>query len=116
MHDRIKKRRKELNMNQTELAQRTGITQTTISAIEKNKNDTTCSVIAKIAAALNVSTDYLILGTANKPPENEFSKQQQEMLEIMQPMTEKEQIELLGAIKMYLSTRNPENTKPYFSI
>ena len=116
MHERIKQRRKALNMNQTELAERTGITQTTISAIEKGKNDTTCSVIAKIAAALNVSTDYLILGTANKPPEREFSKQQQELLEIMQHMTEPEQIELLGAVKMYLSTRNPENTKPYFSI
>lgn len=116
MHKRIRERRKELKMSQEELAAKAGITQTGISAIEKNKNDTTCSVIAKIAGALNVSTDYLILGTANKPPEREFSKQQQELLEIMQHMTEPEQIELLGAVKMYLSTRNPENAKPYFSI
>lgn len=116
MHERIRQRRNELNMKQVDLATKAGITQTTISTIEKGKNDTTCSIIAKIAAALNVSTDYLILGIANKPPEREFSKQQQELLEIMQHMTEPEQIELLGAVKMYLSTRNPENEKPYFSI
>lgn len=105
MHKRIRERRKELNMKQVELAELTGITQTTISTIEKGKNDTTCSVIAKIAATLNVSTDYLILGTANKPPENNFSKQQQEILEIMQHMTEPEQEQLLGAVKMYLNTQ-----------
>ena len=116
MHERIRQRRKELGMNQTELAAKAEIKQATISAIELGKVDPTTSSIKKIAAALNVSLDYLILGTANKPPEREFSKQQKELLEIMQHMTEPEQIELLGAVKMYLSTRNPENAKPYFSI
>lgn len=116
MHERIRQQRKNLGISQIDLAAKTGLPQSTISTIEQGKSDTTCSVISKIAAALNVSTDYLILGTANKPPEREFSKQQEELLEIMQHMTEPEQIELLGAVKMYLSTRNPENAKPYFSI
>lgn len=116
MHERIREQRKKLNMNQGELAERAGITQATISAIELNKNEASYKTVAKIATALNVSTDYLILGTANKPPERKFSKQQHEILEIMQHMTESEQQELLGAVRMYLSTRKPENTKPYISI
>lgn len=105
MHNRIRERRKELKMNQAELAAKSGMTQTGISTIELNKVDPTTSNIKKIAAALNVSLDYLILGTANKPSEREFSKQQQELLEIMQHMTEPEQEQLLGAVKMYLSTK-----------
>lgn len=105
MHNRIRERRKELKMNQTELANKAGINQTTISTIELGKVDPTTSSIKMIAAALDVSIDYLILGTANKPPEREFSKQQQELLEIMQHMTEPEQEQLLGAVKMYLSTQ-----------
>ena len=105
MHNRIRERRKELKMNQAELAAKAGITQTGISSIELGKTDPTTTNIKRIAAALDVSLDYLILGTANKPPEIEFSKQQQELIDIMQHMTEPEQIELLGAVKMYLSTR-----------
>lgn len=105
MHERIRQRRKELNMNQTELADKAGIKQATISAIELGKVDPTTSSIKMIATALDVSLDYLIQGTANKPPEIEFSKQQQELLEIMQHMTEPEQEQLLGAVKMYLSTQ-----------
>lgn len=104
MNERIRKQRKKLNMNQGELAERAGITQATISAIELNKNEASYKTVAKIAKALNVSTDYLILGIANKPPEIEISKQQQELLDIMQHMTEPEQERLLGAVKMYLST------------
>ena len=116
MHERIRQRRKELGMSQKDLSEKTKLAVTTISTIEKGQNEPSYKAVEKIAAALNVSLDYLILGTANKPPEREFSKQQEELLEIMQHMTEPEQIELLGAVKMYLSTRNPENTKPYFSI
>jgi len=105
MHERIRQRRKELGMSQSELAAKARINQTTISTIELGKVDPTTSNIKMIAAALNVSLDYLILGTANKPPEREFSKQQQELLEIMQHMTEPEQEQLLGAVKMYLSTQ-----------
>lgn len=105
MHERIRQQRKKLKMNQEQLAAKAGITQATISAIELNKNEPSYKTVAKIAKALDVSTDYLILGTANKPHERVFSKQQQELLEIMQHMTEPEQIELLGAVRMYLSTR-----------
>lgn len=105
MHERIRQRRKELGLSQKDLSEKTKLAQTTISTIEKGKNDTTCSVISKIAAALNVSTDYLINGTTNKPPERKFSKQQLELIQITDELTEAQQTELLGAVKMYLSTQ-----------
>lgn len=106
MHDRIRQQRKKLKMNQEQLAIKAGITQATISAIELNKNEASYKTVAKIAKALDVSTDYLILGTANKPTVKEFSKQQLELIELTEKMTDQEQSELLGAVKMYLSTHN----------
>lgn len=137
--ERIKERRKELFLTQKELGDLIQVTQKQISKYERNDSIPSLEQIEKLANALKVPIGYFVYETAsgnvhtgeikehykspykitniaNKPPENEFSKQQQEMLNIMQPMTEQEQIELLGAIKMYLSTRNQENAKPYFSI
>lgn len=105
MHARIRQRRKDLGMSQSELAGKAGINQTTISTIELGKVDPTTSNIKMIAAALDVSLDYLINGTTNKPPERNFSKQQLELIEITKDMTEAQQTELLGAVKMYLSTQ-----------
>ena len=45
--------------------------------------------------------------TANKPLERNFSKQQQELLEITDKMTDQQQTELLGAMKMFL-IKNPQ--------
>lgn len=111
MNTRIRQRRKEKGLSQAELAEKTGLTQTTISTIEKGKSDTTTKALCQIAKALDVSIDWLLFGetnedTANKPPEREFSKQQLELIEITDKMTDQQQTELLGAVKMYLLNLN----------
>lgn len=130
--ERIKERRKELGMSQKELGEKLEITQKQISKYERDESIPTIRQIEKIAEALKVPIGYFIYKTeaaeihsgkvinnytspykkesiANKPPENKFSKQQQELLNIMQPMTEQEQNQLLGAVKMYLSTQISRN-------
>ncbi|MEJ7804311.1 MAG: S24 family peptidase [Telluria sp.] len=72
--DRVKMRRVELNLSQDRLGQLAGLTQPTISALEKNRAHTSGS-LASIAAALGVSAlwlesgmgDMLPLGTQNAP-------------------------------------------------
>ncbi|MBE6112848.1 MAG: helix-turn-helix transcriptional regulator [Peptococcaceae bacterium] len=117
MNTRIKQRRKELKITQVELAKRIGVTQGAISAIERGDCDPTTTTIGSIAKTLNVSVDWLIFGKEfkkdenseeelagirNKPPNLNFSDQQLELLELTKNMTEQQQVELLGAVKMFL--------------
>ena len=63
---RVKKLRKQRNLNQTELAEALGLTQTTISAIESGLRTTTIEKLILLAKFFDVSTDYL-LGLKDEP-------------------------------------------------
>jgi phage repressor protein C with HTH and peptisase S24 domain len=62
---RVYQRRTELNMSQKELSRRAGLTQPTISALEKGKS-TRSGSIAQLAAALNVVPLWLETGLGEK--------------------------------------------------
>ncbi|MDF0506582.1 S24 family peptidase [Burkholderia cenocepacia] len=59
--DRVRTRRIELKMSQSELSRRAGVTQPTISILESNRSTTT-AYIASIANALEVSALWLQTG------------------------------------------------------
>lgn len=58
--DRIKYLRESKGWTMAILARETGITPTTISHIEKGRNEPSSEVLKKIAIALGTSTDYLL--------------------------------------------------------
>lgn len=61
LNERIKQRRKELNMTQEELAQKTGYkTKGAISRIEKGERDLSQSQISDFAKALNTTESFLM--------------------------------------------------------
>ena len=67
LYENIKNRRIELNMSQTELAQRVGYKDKgSISRIENGKIDLTQSMIESFAKALDCSPAYL-MGWTNEP-------------------------------------------------
>lgn len=57
---RIKDVRQQLGMNQEELAERCGISASTIRAIEQDRGNPTASYLLRIAGTLNVSIDWLL--------------------------------------------------------
>lgn len=59
---RIKERRKILNITQQQLAESLGLTAQHISAIEQGKWSPSLAVLPRMAEALGVSTDYLLSG------------------------------------------------------
>lgn len=63
--NRILNRRKQLRMTQEELAEKAGITPQTISSAELGKKALRPENIIRICSALEVSTDYLLLGEVN---------------------------------------------------
>ena len=106
--ERIKEMRKQKGLTQKEFCERINCKQTKLSYIERGTNEPGISVISEICKAFNISADWLLFGdkdegTANKPPEKNFSKPQQEIISITDRLTEQQQSELLGVIKMYLS-------------
>lgn len=56
----IKKRREELNLSQTELANLIGLTSSSVSLIEKGDRRPSFEILKALANALKVTTDYLI--------------------------------------------------------
>ncbi len=63
---RITEARKSCELNQAELAQKTGVTPAAISQIEKGHRIPTIPVLHRIVNVLGVSLDYLI-GKTDKP-------------------------------------------------
>lgn len=62
MGRRIPARRKELGLTQEQLAEIVNLSEQTISTAECGKKALRPENIAKLSAALNCSTDYLLLG------------------------------------------------------
>jgi transcriptional regulator with XRE-family HTH domain len=60
-----------MDIKQSELARKTGITKTTISNYVNAKKMPQLSVVEKIADVLNISVDYL-LGRSNKPQKEDI--------------------------------------------
>ncbi|MDB0439811.1 helix-turn-helix domain-containing protein [Clostridioides difficile] len=58
--DRISKLRKELDINQKELATKVGITEASLSRYENNLREPKSEIIVRLAKSLNTSTDYLL--------------------------------------------------------
>ncbi|PIQ46867.1 MAG: transcriptional regulator [Cytophagales bacterium CG12_big_fil_rev_8_21_14_0_65_40_12] len=64
--DRIKGKRKELNMSQSELADRVGISYAQIGRYETKGAQPPAKTLTDIADALGVSPDFLIYGSAEQ--------------------------------------------------
>ena len=58
--DRIANLRKELDINQKELATKVGITEASLSRYENNLREPKSELIVRLAKALETSTDYLL--------------------------------------------------------
>ncbi len=63
--NRILSRRRQLRITQEELAEKAGITPQTVSSAELGKKALRPENIVRLCAALEISTDYLLLGKTN---------------------------------------------------
>lgn len=69
VRERLRYRRKNLDLNQTQLAQKTGLTQQEVSLYEKGDREPTIQTLARLAIGLGVSADWL-LGLSDETPPN----------------------------------------------
>ena len=66
--ERIRERRKTLDISQTQLAQRVGISQKQISKYETGEDEPGSAILAALANALSTSTDWLLGLTEDVKP------------------------------------------------
>ncbi len=73
---RLAQRRKEINMKQNTLAEKTNLSNNHISNIENGHSIPSLETFAKICNTLDVTPDYLLLGTlkSNNVPQNIVDK------------------------------------------
>ncbi|PFH91392.1 helix-turn-helix transcriptional regulator [Bacillus sp. AFS088145] len=69
--ERIIKKRKELNLNQTELAKRAGLRAPAISQYESGLRNPSYDALVKLSHALHVTVDYLVSGNGPEEQINE---------------------------------------------
>lgn len=66
---RMKKRRKELGITQTEIARNLTVTPQHISAIEQGKRVPSLHFVVDLAKQLGITTDYLLAGEQQLTPD-----------------------------------------------
>ena len=66
MGKRISKRRKELNLTQEQLAEKTNLSLQSISCIELGKKAIRPDNLVKLCKTLNISSDYILMGILPK--------------------------------------------------
>ena len=66
MYGRIRDLREDMDMNQTQIAQYLGMSQTGYSKYETGECDIPTSILIKLADYYNVSVDYILGRTSNR--------------------------------------------------
>lgn len=100
--ERIKTRRKELKLSQTDIYERCDITSGALSKIENGK--TTPSVIAfyKLSQVLECDMNWLATGISSNMQKSNICKLEEELLNGFRELPEDDKDELIGILKMKL--------------
>lgn len=95
---RIKKRRKELHLTQTEIKEKTGISSGNMSDIERGNRLPAATTLAQLSEILDCSIDWILTG---KSPLSEnlispdIGEKDQKLLSLFHEISEEDQEELL---------------------
>ncbi|WP_432702544.1 helix-turn-helix domain-containing protein [Lysinibacillus sphaericus] len=94
IRERIIKKRKELNLNQTELAKRAGLQPPAISQYESGTRNPSYDALVKLSNALHVTVDYLVSG--EKQEEEIKDPTGKVLLKVFQNLSQQKKQELLN--------------------
>jgi transcriptional regulator with XRE-family HTH domain len=100
-NERLKELRKKSGLSQSELAQKIGISKSSINMYERGEREPGLEVLEAIADFFNVDMNYL-LGTSDVSQNSNIDLQ---FLSILSTMTEEEKEWLLNVIKSVIEGR-----------
>ena len=100
--NRIRERRKELRLTQTDMHRECGITSGALSQIENGSRVPSAIAFFSISQALNCSMEYLMTGTSSETKNVEIFGNEKKLLDGFRELSEDDQEELLGLLELKL--------------
>ena len=100
--NRIRERRKELRLTQTDMHRECGITSGALSQIENGSRVPSAIAFFSISQALNCSMEYLITGVSSETKNIEIFGNEKKLLDGFRELSEDDQEELIGLLEMKL--------------
>lgn len=95
INERIKNRRKELNMSQTDLANQVGLKPPAISQYESGARRPSYEALRKLSFALKVSTEYLVSGLTKDQTQEPLEHNDRVILRIINSLTQQDKEKLV---------------------
>lgn len=92
---RIYKKRKEMNLSQDALAERSGLSQSFLTCVERGEKGPGYDSIIKLCNALEISADYLLTGIMS-PKESNY------ILSLFEPFDEEQREQAVEIVKHLL--------------
>lgn len=100
--ERIKSRRKELNITQVQIREATGISSGNMSGIESGKSLPSASALIELSKVLNCSIDWMLTGNSPISEGVILSNIEEDLLAGFRELPEDDKDELIGILKMKL--------------
>ena len=104
--ERIKKRRKELNLTHTQIKEETGISSGNMSSIESGKTIPSASALIKLSKTLNCSIDWMVTGESPISENFKISDIEERLLTGFRKLPEEDQNELIEILQIKLNKTN----------
>ena len=104
--ERIKKRRKELNLTHTQIKEETGISSGNMSSIESGKTLPSASALIKLSKTLNCSIDWMVTGESPISENFKISDIEERLLTGFRKLPEEDQNELIEILQIKLNKTN----------
>ena len=108
--ERIKNRRIELGITQTQLAKKASLTSASISQFESGSRKPSFDVISKLALALEINTDYLLGNNHEKGISVTIEPEYVEIISIIKDLSEENKKLLLDFLE-FAKYRNEQQKK-----
>lgn len=113
--DKIKALRKQKNISQEKLERRSGVSQSSISAIERGERTPTIDTLVMIAKGLCVPVSELIEGQKEKPAASDGDGLKQEIAILLDYLPQEELSQLRDYATWLLSRRETQQAHPQSS-
>lgn len=109
--NRIRKRRKELGLTQTEIFEKCGIASGALSKIENGIRTPSVIIFYKIAQILECDMEWLITGNCSNSHITNFCQKEEKILHNFQLLSEKDQEDIEEFIEFKLYKREKDKLK-----
>ncbi len=106
--NRIRERRKELRLTQTDMHRECGITSGALSQIENGSRVPSAIAFYSISQALSCSMEYLMTGKSSDMKSYKISGNEEELLEGFRELPEEDKEELLEILQVKLRKMKKE--------